>query len=286
MNWAFSVVDGGNTREYINQSLIVDTTAADFTTADRSKLTTLYDDWINDGRLDNLLDARASQSSVDSLPSTVWLRENEIDTNGPSGAAGTVLSIVSDFIWELRGDWGNGGRLDLLLDSIVAAVTSGTYGNSALKTLIDAKSSQASVDTVDTVVDAIKVKTDTIPASPAAVGSAMTLTSAYDLYHAEIDLRIDGANSQDEWTVSWNKNGAPITSGVTSPTIQVVKRSDGSNLIASTALTEIGSTHSFKLDATTTARTTDGEAVAVIVTATIDSATRTFKRILGRDSSA
>jgi hypothetical protein len=34
--------------------------------------------------------------------------------------------------------------------------------------------------TVDTVVDSIKAKTDTLPASPAAVGSAMTLTSAYD----------------------------------------------------------------------------------------------------------
>lgn len=37
--------------------------------------------------------------------------------------------------------------------------------------------SQTSVDTVDTVVDAIKVKTDNLPASPAAVGSQMALNS-------------------------------------------------------------------------------------------------------------
>ncbi|NLA87358.1 MAG: hypothetical protein GX847_08795 [Clostridiales bacterium] len=33
---------------------------------------------------------------------------------------------------------------------------------------------------LDLLVDAIKAKTDNLPASPAAVGSAMTLTSAYD----------------------------------------------------------------------------------------------------------
>jgi hypothetical protein len=33
---------------------------------------------------------------------------------------------------------------------------------------------------VDLLIDAIKTKTDTLPASPAAVGSAMTLTAAYD----------------------------------------------------------------------------------------------------------
>lgn len=48
-----------------------------------------------------------------------------------------------------------------------AVVNSGTSGNAALKTLID---------TVDTVADAIRARTDLIPDSPAAVGSAMTLT--------------------------------------------------------------------------------------------------------------
>lgn len=38
----------------------------------------------------------------------------------------------------------------------------------------------ANLATVDGVADAIKAKTDNLPASPAAVGSAMTLTSAYD----------------------------------------------------------------------------------------------------------
>ncbi|MCB0256443.1 MAG: hypothetical protein KDI55_22210, partial [Anaerolineae bacterium] len=53
-----------------------------------------------------------------------------------------LAAIVAD-TGELQTDWVNGGRLDLL-------------------------------------VDGIKAKTDNLPASPAAVGSAMTLTAAYD----------------------------------------------------------------------------------------------------------
>jgi hypothetical protein len=53
-----------------------------------------------------------------------------------------IAAILADTN-ELQTDWVDGGRLDLL-------------------------------------VDAIKAKTDNLPASPAAVGSAMTLTAAYD----------------------------------------------------------------------------------------------------------
>jgi hypothetical protein len=40
--WTFSVVEGGATRLYGNQSLIVDTTAVDFTAADRTKLEAVH----------------------------------------------------------------------------------------------------------------------------------------------------------------------------------------------------------------------------------------------------
>lgn len=114
----------------------------------------------------------------------------------------------------------------------------------------------------------------------------VALTSAYDLYHADIQLHIDEANTQDEWTVTAFKNGVRLTSGVTSPTIQVVKRADGTDLVAATALTEIGTTESFKKDCVTTERTTAGEAVVAIFSATIDGGTRTFSRVVGRDSTA
>jgi len=53
-------------------------------------------------------------------------------------------------------------------NGILAILKHATYGLSALKTLIDA---------INTLATAIKAKTDNLPASPAAVGSAMTLTS-------------------------------------------------------------------------------------------------------------
>ncbi|MCC6490674.1 MAG: hypothetical protein IT364_24525 [Candidatus Hydrogenedentes bacterium] len=55
--WTFSVVEGGATRQYGNTSLIVDTTAVDFTAADRLKLEALNSDWTDGGRLDLLIDA-------------------------------------------------------------------------------------------------------------------------------------------------------------------------------------------------------------------------------------
>ena len=46
--------------------------------------------------------------------------------------------------------------------------------------------SATALATVDTVVDAVKAKTDNLPAAPAATGDAMTLTAAYD--HAKDDV--------------------------------------------------------------------------------------------------
>ena len=53
---------------------------------------------------------------------------------------------------------------------------------------------------LDNLVDAIKAKTDTIPASPAAVGSAMTLTSAYDA--AKTALAASAYTAPDNASVS------------------------------------------------------------------------------------
>ena len=77
-----------------------------------------------------------------SAPTAVQIRQ-EIDSNSTQLAA-----IVADTN-ELQGDWANGGRLDAILD---------------------ARASQSSVDTVDSVVDAILVDTGTtLPATLTAI---------------------------------------------------------------------------------------------------------------------
>jgi hypothetical protein len=73
--WAFSVVEGGVTRKYGNQSVIVDTTAVDFTSADRTKLDTLHDTRLTAGRAANL-DNLDTATSTRATPAQVRTEAN------------------------------------------------------------------------------------------------------------------------------------------------------------------------------------------------------------------
>lgn len=136
----------------------------------------------------------------------------------------------------------------------------------------------------------------TTPPTAAAIADAVTDEAVADhvtagtvgaqlasIYAAQIDFSDDEANTQDEYSVQWFKNGAPVTSGITSPTIQVIKRADGTDLVASAAMTQIGSTGAYKYDEATN-RITSGEAVLVQVQATIDGSARTWRKVISRDS--
>lgn len=104
-----------------------------------------------------------------------------------------------------------------------------------------------------------------------------------DSYSAKIGLLDDDGGTADRYEVAWFKNGNWITSGITSPTIQVVKSSDGTNLFAATAMTEIGSLHLFKKTESTD-RIVDGASYWAIARATIDGSTREWPQVVGRDS--
>jgi hypothetical protein len=130
----------------------------------------------------------------------------------------------------------------------------------------------AADDTNNYAINATAIDTD-----------ANAQVSATNVYHADIELTVDETNLRDEYSAVWYKDGVRITSGITSPTIQVIKRVDGTDLIASTAMTQIGSTGAYKYDEATS-RVIAGEAVVVVVNGTIDSAARTFARALSRDS--
>lgn len=107
-----------------------------------------------------------------------------------------------------------------------------------------------------------------------------------DVYWADIKINVDEANTQDEYTVRWYKNGARVTSGITTPLIQVVNRVTGADLVASTAMTEDASTSGLYRYDEGTNRITAGDDVEAIATATIDGSARTFSAVTGRDSSA
>lgn len=101
-------------------------------------------------------------------------------------------------------------------------------------------------------------------------------------YYADIQMNLDNQNTQDEYTVTWFSNSTPVAP--TSPQLQVIKRSDGTDQIPATGMTQIGSTTSYKYDATTTYRISRGESYLAQATATIDGSTRTWRKIIGRDT--
>ncbi len=116
------------------------------------------------------------------------------------------------------------------------------------------------------------------------VAEGVSLAATEDIYPADIQLTVDNANSRDEYTVCWFRNGTVVADGITNATIEVARRSDGTRLIAAnTALVAISNTGAFKHDEATN-RVAAGEAIIVTTHAVINGATRSWRRILSRDA--
>tara|TARA_R110002096_G_scaffold66682_6_gene162294 strand:+ start:17241 stop:17963 length:723 start_codon:yes stop_codon:yes gene_type:complete len=120
-----------------------------------------------------------------------------------------------------------------------------------------------------------------VQGSVESVTQGVTLASSEDVYHALIEYTYD--DPTDEYTVTWFKNGAAVTSGITLPKIQVAKRDDGTDLVAATAMTQIGSTGSYKYDESSNVLVAD-EAYLAIATATIDAGSRDYRCLISRSS--
>ena len=102
-------------------------------------------------------------------------------------------------------------------------------------------------------------------------------------YAAKITVVDDNTGTNDRYTVVWFKDLIVVTSGITTPLIQVIKSSDGTDLIASTAMTQIGATGGYRYNEGTN-RMVDGAIYFAKATATIDGAARTWSQPIGRDS--
>lgn len=124
------------------------------------------------------------------------------------------------------------------------------------------------------------ISTDTDIATAVGVELADDLAPTYQ---SKAWLFDDNGGSNDRYVVTWFKNGQPHFTGITSPTIQVIKVADATDLIASTSMTQIGSTGMYRFDEGTN-RIVNGVAYILKVTASIDAATRTWVQPIGRDS--
>lgn len=131
----------------------------------------------------------------------------------------------------------------------------------------------ADLATVDTVVDAIKAKTDSLAFDSLAVA-----------YQADITLADDDAGHYDRYVVCWFMNGEPIDPmDISAPTLQVVRASDGTNLIAATSMTQIGALPAYKHDEAN-ARIVNGATYIAKAIATIDGVVHEWVKPFSRDS--
>jgi len=126
--------------------------------------------------LTSAYDAAKTAASASTVATAVWAN----DTRTLS-SFGTLAADVASAVWSATtrtlSSFGT-----LAADVWASATRSLTdKANFTLSSDYDAAKTAASATnlaTVDTVVDAIKAKTDNLPASPAATGAAMSLTSA------------------------------------------------------------------------------------------------------------
>jgi len=111
-----------------------------------------------------------------------------------------------------------------------------------------------------------------------------TMESGDYAYYVDLNFYKNGSGSKDEYTVDWFRNTTPLNSGqIDSPTLQVINRTDGSDLIAEHSLDYLnGSIGTLKLDEVTN-RSVGGETYIAKVTAMIDGQMRSWFKLIGRD---
>jgi hypothetical protein len=147
----------------------------DATLADTAELQT---DWVNGGRLDVILDARASQTSVDDLPTNAELATSQGTADDATLSAIAALSIptagaIADAVWD---------------EATSGHTTSGTFGEQA-KTDIDALiTAVADVPTNAELATALGTADD---ATLAAIAALNNLSAAQ--VNAEADTAISDA---------------------------------------------------------------------------------------------
>jgi hypothetical protein len=111
----------------------------------------------------------------------------------------------------------------------------------------------------------------------------ITLASGEYAYYA--DIRFDKDATNDDITATWFRNTVIMGSGqVGSPQVNVIKVSDGTDLVATTNMDFISINTGTVKYSSASNRTTAGEPYIVKCTASIDAATRTWQKLISRDT--
>jgi hypothetical protein len=178
------------------------------------------------------------------------------------------------------------GRVQVVLVEIAAGgvITSSSFVSGAITAAAIASDAITAAKIADGAIDAATFAAGAINAAAIATGAIDddAVAADMDAYHAKVWV-VKESTTTDHYAVAFFKNGQPVTIGITSPTLQVIKASDGTDLIPSGALTEVGSLGIYKKDEGTN-KMVGGAIYFAKVTATIDGSTRTWLQQVGRDS--
>ncbi len=181
IRFEWSIVEGGVTKKHGTAALIVDTTAVDFTAADRTKLDTLHDTRLTAARATNLdnLDATVSSRAAASVCTEARLAELD-PANLPADVA-TLQSDTDDIQSRLPAAL-VGGRMDANVGAMGAGVLTAaaiaTDAITAAKIAADAiGASELAADAVNEIRDAILA--DSTPFNGANIDAAVSSRSSH-----------------------------------------------------------------------------------------------------------
>lgn len=225
-----------------------------------------------------------TKASTEATPAAVWSAETRTLTSfgqlatdlAALAAKFTGITSLAQWLGLIAGK--QVGDSTARTELRATGAGSGTYDETtdSLEALRD------STPTAAAIADAVHDEQLSGHQSAGSAGKSLS-DAAADIYVAQLEFNRDSVNERDEYSVTWFKNGVAVTSGITSPTIQVVSRSDGTDLIGSTAMAQVGSTGSYKYDESDD-RTELGESYLVLVGATIDGSPRTWRKWISRDT--
>lgn len=264
---------GGGTGGANNQARVI--TAFDTAT----KVATVVPNWETNPSSDTTYDILRTENSGPYMPTAAAGATSGLSIVGSqmnlADGAVTAAKIASDAIANAK-----------IADGAITAAKIATDA------IANAKIADGAVTAAKIATDAItnaKIADGLLTAAKLATAALAQAKFAADAkgYMAQIRFNRDEANSQDEYTVSWYRMGAIVPAGsISSPTIELFKR-DGTNLKAQASLTQVGTLDVYKLDVTSAGeRVSLGDDVIVVVTASIDSGTRSWTWVFGRDSTS
>lgn len=242
------------------------------------------------------IDANSFQAgaiSGDALASTAIAKIWDALTSGltTSGSVGKKLvDDLNDILAQL-GDF-SGSDQNTVKGYLMAMALSGASKPTDLTTFVGPTDALESIGNQTRGIGYEEGGTGSTKAMLRLYQAASTLSSLNTMvFTGDIHLVVDEANSQDEYSITWWSNGRPMTQSylgglISNCKIRVFKWSDGTDLIALTSMTQIGSSAVYKYVATGASRIAAGESYIVEIAADYGvSQKMVARRIVSRDSS-